>query len=144
MISFGRRLKTFLFPLRPRELPGRRLLKVTLRSAHVLTAAGLVGAHVFAVEAGRAEPWLWAALLSGALILMLDLHESAAVLLQVRGLVVIAKLAVLAALPHLGHRATWMLAAVVVLSVLSSHAPGRVRYFLVLGRSRITGADSKG
>jgi len=140
----GDRVRRWLFPSPPRELPGRRVLKIALRSAHVLTAAVLVGAWVLTVEPPRTEPWLWATLISGLMILLLDLHETAAILLQVRGLVVLAKLAILGVLPHLGDHAALVAAALLVLSVLSSHAPGSVRYFVVFDRSRVTGARSKG
>lgn len=135
---------SWLFPDPPRELPGRRGLKIVLRAAHVLTAAGLLGAYLFEVPDTLGAPWFHSTLLTGALLLLLDLHESAAFLLQVRGLVVVLKLLLVAALPWLGDLAAIALAAVVLVSVVSSHAPGRVRYSLLVGRSRITGSDSKG
>jgi len=110
----------------------------------VLSAAGLLGAHAFEVQPATAAPWLHATLLTGVLLLLLDLHESAAFLLQVRGLIVILKLALVGVLPWLGSYGTWALAAIVLVSVVSSHAPGRVRYFLLVGGSRITGGRSKG
>jgi hypothetical protein len=85
-----------------------------------------------------------AAVASGAMILLLDLHESGAFLLQVRGLVVLAKLGVLVALPHLGAYAGWVLAGVMLVSVVSSHASSKVRYFVVLRGSGIRGAKTKG
>jgi len=75
---------------------------------------------------------------------LLDLHESAAFLLQVRGLVVIVKLVLLALLPRFGGATGWVLAAIVVLSVASSHAPGSVRYRLLAGGDRFAGGRSKG
>lgn len=110
----------------------------------MLCAAILTGAYVLGAAPEISQPWLHAALLTGLLILLLDLHESAAFLLQVRGLVVIVKLLLIAALPWLGGHATWVLTAILLASVVSSHAPGRVRYFLLVGRSGITGGRSKG
>jgi hypothetical protein len=115
-----------------------------LRAAHVLPAAGLLGAHLFAVPESVAAPWWHATLLTGLVLLLLDLHESATFLLQIRGLVVIVKLVLIAVLPGLGGYAAWALGAVLLVSVVSSHAPGRVRYFLLIGRSRLTGSRSKG
>ena len=37
-----------------------------------------------------------------------------------------------------------VLAALVVISVVSSHAPGKLRYLVLLGGGRITGSDSRG
>jgi hypothetical protein len=77
-------------------------------------------------------------------LLLIDLHESAAFLLQVRGLVVIGKIALVAALPGLGTAAAYVLAAALLTSVVLSHAPSGVRYAFVAGRGRLRGACSKG
>jgi hypothetical protein len=140
-----RRLGTLLFPPQPRHFPGRRAVKVGLRAAHVLSVAGLVGAFVFHVEEVRRDPWLHASLATGALVLLIDLHESAAFLLQVRGVVVLIKLALLAALPALGANAqVWVLSGLVVVSVVFSHAPSEVRHRLLVGAGRIRGGQSRG
>jgi len=137
-------LEALLFPDPPRDLPGRRGLKIGLRAAHVLCVAGLAGAYLFEVPPSQSGPWLRAALASGLALLLLDLHESAVFVLQVRGLVVATKLALLAALPAFGSGAKWVLAALLVVSVVSSHAPGRVRYRLWWGKGRFRATDSKG
>ena len=134
----------FLIPETPRAFPGRRGVKILLRSAHVLAAGVLCGAYVFGVGLPARTPWLIAAVVSGLLIVLLDLYESGAFLLQVRGLVVAVKIATLVALPWVSDYAGWVLAAIVVVSVLSSHAPAKIRYYVILGGGRITGAGSRG
>lgn len=138
------RLSSFFFPPRPREFPGRRTLKILLRGVHVLSAGILTGLYVFDGGAVLRDHWLMGAIGSGTLILLLDLHESGVFLLQLRGLVVIGKLVFLAALPLLGARAGWILAALLVASVVSSHAPSTIRYFVPFGRDRFKGAETKG
>jgi len=133
-----------LFPRTPRSFPGRRGLKILLRAAHVLSAGVLCGAYLLDVGPPARTPRLVAAALSGLLIVLLDLLESGTFMLQLRGLYVAVKIALLAALPWFGEYAGLLLAILVVLSVLSSHAPGKVRYFLVFGAGRVTGSDSKG
>jgi hypothetical protein len=137
-------LAALLFPDPPRDLPGRRALKIGLRAVHVLCVAGLAGAYLFDVPPAESAGWYRAALASGAALLLLDLHESAVFAFQVRGLVVASKLVLLAALPAFGNGAKWVLAALLVVSVLSSHAPGRVRYQLWWGQGRLRATDSKG
>ena len=119
-------------------------MKILLRAVHVLSAGILTGLYVF--EAGDAlrDQWLMGTIGSGALILLLDLHESGVFLLQVRGLVVIGKIAFLAALPLADAAAGWILAALLVASVLSSHAPSTIRYVVLLGRDRFKGGETKG
>jgi hypothetical protein len=133
------RLGTLLFPDPPRDFPGRRLLKIGLRAAHVVCASLCLGAYAF--DPAERVPWLVAAIGTGLLIVALDLHESAAFLLQVRGVVVVAKIVALAFLPHGG---AWLLAGIVLVSVLSSHAPGSVRHRMLFGRGRVRPAESHG
>ena len=135
----GPRLGTLLFPDPPRDFPGRRLLKIGLRAAHVVCASLCLGAYAF--DVGERVPWLLAAIGSGLLIVALDLHESAAFLLQVRGLVVVTKIVALAFLPQGG---AWLLAGIVLVSVLSSHAPGSVRHRVLFGRGRVRAAETHG
>jgi hypothetical protein len=131
-----------LFPDPPRTFPGRRLVKIGLRAVHVLCAALCLGAYAFETDARL--PWLLAAIATGAAILLLDLHESAAFLLQVRGAILVAKLAALALLPSLGEARPWALGGILLVSVVSSHAPSKVRYHVLFGRGRIEGARTPG
>jgi len=131
---------SLLFPDPPREFPGRRGLKIVLRAVHVLCVALYVGAVAFAPDA--VCPWLWAAVGSGVALLLLDLHETAAFLCQVRGLVLVAKIAALGTLHLFGEYQIWLLGGLVVLSVLSSHAPGSIRHRVLFGGVR--GAETHG
>lgn len=133
-----------LFPDPPREFRGRRSLKIALRAAHVLMVCVLLGAYVFDATPAERTTWLWAAIASGASILLLDLHESAAFLMQVRGLIVLGKIALVGALPVFGGAQVWVLVFLVAASVLSSHAPGSFRHRQVWGRKGIRGGESHG
>ena len=135
----GQRLGTLLFPDPPRDFPGRRFLKIGLRAAHVVCASLCLGAYAF--DGAEQVAWLLAAIATGLLIVALDLHESAAFLFQVRGLVVVAKVAALAFVSHGG---AWLLAGIALVSVLSSHAPGSVRHRMVFGRGRVRAAETHG
>jgi hypothetical protein len=135
-------LKALLFPDPPRTFPGRRALKIVLRAGHVLCAGTYVGAHVFAVDPVSRQTWLAAVLTSGVLLLLLDLHETAAFLLEIRGLVVLGKVVLLALLPWLGGAQLWVLGGLLLVSVLSSHAPASVRHRVVVRGVR--GAQTRG
>ncbi|GAB4136392.1 MAG: hypothetical protein Fur0037_00890 [Planctomycetota bacterium] len=137
-------LKRLLFPQRPRVLAGRRAMKIALRAAHVLCATLFVGACAFTATEDARAACLAAAMGSGLLLLSLDFHESAACLLQVRGAVLAGKLAALAAFELAERGQPWILFAIVLFSVVSSHAPGAVRYHLLWMRGKITPTDSKG
>jgi hypothetical protein len=77
-------------------------------------------------------------------MLGLDLHESGAFLLQLRGLVVGVKLLLIALLPLFDAAAVWVVAVIACGSVISSHASSSFRHYLVWGRGRIHAAETKG
>jgi hypothetical protein len=137
-------LPALLFPSEPRSFPGRRAVKIALRALHVMTSGVAVGSYLFAVPDPLRSQWLIAASASGVAMLLVDLHESGAFLLQVRGLVVLVKIVLLGLLPLGGPAQGWILAGLVVFSVLSSHASSRVRYQIVFARGRVKGAETKG
>jgi hypothetical protein len=139
-----RHLSSLVFPAETRSFPGRRGLKILLRAAHVLCAGVLTGGYFFDVGSATRASWLVGTIASGILILVLDLHESGTFLLQLRGLVVVVKIGLLAVLPVFAGNQAWVLAVLVVASVLVSHAPGRIRYYMALGGGRFKGAETKG
>ncbi len=132
-----------LFPDPPRTYRGMRWLKIVLRAVHVLCAGVLTGAYLLEATPSQREICLLATAFSGLLLLAADLYESAAFLAQVRGAIVLLKLMCLALLPVLPAPG-WVLAGILLLSVISSHAPSAVRYHLLFGRGNIRGSQTKG
>jgi hypothetical protein len=137
-------LRTLLFPPAPRQLHGRRAMKVLLRTIHVPCAGILTAAYLFDAGASSRTVWMVGTIVSGLLILLLDLHETGVFLLQVRGLVVLGKIALLAMLPILEVYRVPVLVGLLGISVMSSHAPSRIRYHLPFGGDRLEGATTKG
>ncbi len=137
-------IESLLFPDPPRDLPGHRMLKISLRAVHVFCVALFVGAVFFDLSPATRSPWLGATIATGMALLLLDLYESAVFLVQTRGLLVVTKISCLALLPAFGEAGRWVLAVLMIVSVLSSHAPSRVRYFMLWGRGRLRPTDSKG
>jgi hypothetical protein len=135
-------LKTVLFPDPPRTFFGRRAVKIALRAGHVLCAGAYLGAFVFEVEPAVRQPWFWALLASAVLLLLLDLHETGAFVFEIRGLVVLGKVILMAFLPCFGAAQVWVLGFLVVVSVLSSHAPASVRHRVVV--RGIRGSQTRG
>jgi hypothetical protein len=138
------KIEALLFPPEPRSFPARRFLKITLRAAHVLCAGVATGCYLLSVADPARTHWMIAAAATGAAMFLLDLQETAAFLLQARGLIVLIKIGLLGALPLLGPWQGWILAALVGLSVLSSHASSKFRYYIVFGKGRYKGAETKG
>jgi hypothetical protein len=133
-----------LIPPEPRRYPGQRWLKMAARAVHVVGSGVYLGALVFHVAPATRGPWVVTAVGSGLLMLGLDLFESGGFLLQLRGLVLAAKLLVLALVPAFGPVGPWVVAAIAGISVISSHASSRFRYYLIWGRGRINAAETRG
>jgi len=132
------RLAALLFPSEPRDLPLRRALRTLLRTAHILATGVLLGGHIFDLPAPLLMPWLWAGVCSGLALLATDLHATFAILFEVRGLLVLLKLALVLAVPLWWEGRVWLLCGASVLGGIGSHMPGRMRYHLWALRTRLT------
>ncbi len=116
-----------------RALPGHRWIRIGFRTGHIAASTALVGGHVFGVDAGRLEPWLWATVITGVALIGTDLYQSLLWLREVRGAAVLAKAALLLAIPVWWDARVPILFAVIVIGSVVSHMPGRYRYW-VIGR----------
>ncbi|MFT4709797.1 MAG: hypothetical protein ACJAZ8_002603 [Planctomycetota bacterium] len=133
-----------LFPPGGRTFPGQRALKISLRGVHTLCAGVLTGSYILDAGDEAKALWLCWTVGTGLGMLTLDLLESVGFLAQVRGLVLLLKVAVVLALPMFEGASGWVLGALLVIAVISSHAPSKVRYAPWIGGGRITGGTSKG
>jgi hypothetical protein len=114
-----------------RELPAERAIRIALRTAHIAAAGILLGGHFFGVEAGRLSPWWWATIGTGAAFVAVELYGSCVWLAQGRGLLTLAKLALLALLPLFWKQRVWILLLVLGIGSIGSHMPSRFRYYSV-------------
>jgi hypothetical protein len=121
-------LASLLFPPEPRGFPGRRTVRALLRAAHTLAGGVLLGAHLFDLPPAVASPWLWATLATGLAFLAIDLHASCAILLELRGLLILLKLALTGLVAVFPGQAVALLGAVLVAGSIGSHLPGRFRH----------------
>ena len=126
------RLCAALFPEEPRKLPWGRPLQVGFRTVHIIAMAMVLGGLARGGTHATLLPWILATLLSGALLLGVDVWKSGRFLVQGAGVAVLLKLALLG-LGNLfpGSRLEWYLAATAVASV-GSHMVSPWRHFSVL------------
>jgi hypothetical protein len=135
---------------RPEPQPGpeaasfdwRRWLRIASRSSHLLCIAVLVGGHFFAAPADRLGPWLYAVIGTGAVLWATDLGQGWQYLREVRAVTVMVKLALVASVAWLWDWRVPILFAVVLLSGVVSHMPGRYRYY-ALGRGAPESDDAE-
>jgi len=121
-----------------------RWLNIALRTAHISVMGILLGGHAFDVAPERLEFVLWLTIGTG---LALAAVENGGRLLwfhQGRGLMTMAKLALICVVPFAwDHRLPILLTAVVVASV-GSHMSGQFRYYSVVYHKVIPDASGPG
>lgn len=113
----------------------RRFWNVLLRSIHLATMAVAVGGLVFDASWESVSPWLFGTVGSGMLLALVEAWPNASRWLREgRGLVVVAKIVVLAMIPWLWEYRTYILFAAIVVASIGSHMPGRFRYRVMVGK----------
>jgi len=131
------RLFALLFPARYRYLPASRLLNVSLRSLHILGFSVFTGGYWFGQPNSELAPWLWLAMVSGGLMVLIELYGSFSFVVELRGLAVFLKLGLLALVPVAGERGLWLLATVIVLASVTSHMRGKYRHLSIVSTDTI-------
>lgn len=127
------------------ELSVKRWTKISLRTLHLLAVAGVGGGILFGLEKDLWINYWWLALVSGVLMMAIDIASNPVWILQIRGLVIYLKLILLAFLGSNPSLDIWLLAAIIVMSGIISHAPGQLRYYSLYHRKVISSSnDSKG
>lgn len=119
------------------------MVRTTLRTMHLVAFGALYGGHVYAVEASRLHPALYATLASGAALMTLEIVRHPVWVVQVRGLATFAKIALVASVAFAWDERVWLLTAVIVIGAVVSHMPGRYRYHSVV-HGRDIGSRERG
>lgn len=127
----------------PRPVPGARIMRTLLRTAHLIAAGALYGGHVYGVEAERLVPALAAVLATGGAFLGLEVYQASVWLVQIRGVATLLKLTLVAAVALFWELRVPLLTLAVIIGGVSSHMPGRWRYYSVL-HGRVVGPQESG
>ena len=123
----------------------KRWSKISLRTLHLLALAGVGGGVLFGLEKGLWINYWWLAMASGALMMLMDVISNPVWLVQVRGVVIYVKLILLACLGLYPEWDSFILAVIIIISAIISHAPGKLRYYSIYHRRVITSdKDAKG
>ena len=117
-----------------RRVPHERAWNVGLRTLHLMAFGVLLGGHFWDVQAELLLPTLALTVASGAALMGLELYKSVHWLFLVKGLAVLAKLALLLLVPLFWEARVPLLLAVVALASIGAHMPARYRHYSVLHR----------
>lgn len=124
------KLVNLFFPIQSRHFPYQRLVLDLLRSTHILCVSIFLGGLFFSPDAAQLQHWLLGIILSGLGLLAIEIYRTAAILFELRGLMVLSKLALLFYMFELNHASQLTLMMMLVfLSTLSSHSPKRIRHY---------------
>lgn len=133
-----------LFPKVPRDFAFRRGVRMALRALHIFTAGTLLAGYIFDQPLAVLEPWLFGTVISGFLLLATDLHATLAVLCEVRGFAVLAKLVLMVLIPVFWEARVVLLLAALVVGVVSSHMPRQYRHKVLLFHGLIVPDQRRG
>lgn len=123
----------------------KRWTKISLRTLHLLAVAGVGGGVLFGLEQDLWRSYWWLALVSGGLMMLVDIIANPLWAVQVRGLVIFLKLALLVMLGRYPSLDGYLLGIIIVISTVISHAPGKLRYYSVYhGKQILSSYDTKG
>ncbi len=121
-----------------------RALNIAFRTAHIAAMGVLVGGHAFDVAPERLMVSLWLTIGTGVALVAV---ESGARLLwfhQGRGVMTMAKVALICIVPIAWDYRLPILLAVIVIGSVGSHMPGRYRHYSVLYRKVIRDVSGSG
>ena len=116
----------------PRPLPGVRVIRTTLRTAHLLAFGTLYGGHVYSIPALRLWPALLATVASGAALMALEIVRTPLWLCQVRGVATLVKIGLVVGVAAYWDLRLWLLTAAAIIGGVVSHMPGRYRYYSLI------------
>ena len=128
------RLHRLLFPEPVRVLPHARAWNIGFRTAHIAVTGILLGGHVFDIAEERLRLILYVCILTGACLIAIEAYPSCRWFYQGRGVMVLAKLLLLCAIPSLWDYRVPILLVVLVIASVGSHMPSRFRYYSVVHR----------
>ena len=114
-----------------------RAWNIAIRTAHIATMGILLGGHAFAVPKADLETVHWWCMGTGLVLVALEAGAGLTWFHQGRGLMVLAKMALIGTVPLFWAYRLPILLAVVVIASVGSHMPARFRYYSVLRREVI-------
>ena len=132
-------------PLPPhRDFPGQRWVRISLRTAHLLFMGLLLGGVAKGFPMSELPLAYWGTLITGSLFALAEVYNTVAWLYQVKGWVVMIKIVLMGAAGVSQENALWFLGAAVVLGGISSHMPGKYRYYSILHGKLLKGEKTAG
>jgi hypothetical protein len=106
---------------------------ITIRTGHITAIAALFGGHLFGAATERLIPWLYASVLTGLMLAIIEAIPRRNWFREGSGLLSMAKVLVLCLVPLFWNYRIPLLAAVIVVGSVGSHVPHGLRHYRVFG-----------
>ncbi|SCZ67515.1 hypothetical protein [Thiohalomonas denitrificans] len=126
------RLKPLLIPAVPRQFPGERWINIALRCLHLVGIAGISGGFLFTLAEAQWLPFWYLTLSSGVALSLLYVWSTALWLVQLKGIAILLKVALLAAATLFPEWRAGLFVSIILISGLIAHAPGAVRGYRLI------------
>lgn len=133
-----------LFPAEPRNFPLRRGLRMALRTLHIFSVGVMSGGILFQQPMELVQPWLLSAVFSGLALFATDMHATLAVLFEVRGFAVYAKIGLMHLISRFPEQALPLLALAMLIGTFSSHMSRQYRHRLLFFGDKIKPDQRRG
>ena len=121
-----------------------RALNIALRTAHIGAMGVLLGGHAFDVTPERLKLSLWLTIGTGVVLAAIEAGPRLSWFHQGCGLMTMAKVALICAVPLAWDYRLPILLAVIVIGSVGSHMPGRYRHYSVVYRKVVHDVSGPG
>ncbi len=128
--------RQMLFPAKARQFRGQRWFDIGLRSIHLVGIVGLGGGFLFHLPSEQYELFWLVTLLSGGLLMLINVWSSAVWLFQVKGQAILLKLVMLYLAGILPEWDSLLFILIILLSGVVAHAPGKIRGFCLFSSNQ--------
>ena len=125
------------FPAEYRSFPGKRWIRIGLRTLHLIGTAGVGGGFLYSSPREAWMPYLILTIATGFAIFFIEIWANGIWIIQLRGVAILVKLVLLSCLHFAPDWGGPALIGSIVISGLIAHAPGEVRYYSILHRRRV-------
>ncbi len=115
-------------------MPVRRLCNIVTRTAHIAVTGILVGGHVFRVDPKLLIPYLYLAVTTGVVLMLIEAFPYQHYWFEGRGTLVVVKVLLLCSVLWLWNARVPILLAVVVIGSFGSHMPRKYRHYALTER----------
>lgn len=125
-----------LFPDGDRDFRGMRWVNIILRTLHLAGVAGIGGGFLFKVPLEEWHLYILLTVSSGLAMMLLSVWSNGIWFIQLRGVATMTKLIILS-IALAGGFEPMLLFMVIAISGIIAHAPGKVRYYIVIPDLRV-------